>query len=140
MKFTLRLVTVICYFLPFTFFLTTCNNGLELRFSYNQAEADKNILLEKESSEAVTDTAQYDQQILNDTTKSNLDFDKAFEFYGLLSDDFKKNASVNASAYAASEDPEFVSISFTFLYPKLLNEFENIIVQLKRNMIKKSDW
>ena len=74
MKFTLRLVTVICYFLPFTFFLTTCNNGLELRFSYNQAEADKNILLEKESSEvAVVDTAHYDQQISVDTTKTETD-------------------------------------------------------------------
>lgn len=71
MKFTLRLVTIICYFLPFTFFLTTCNNGLELRFSYNQAEADKNILLEKESSEAITDTAKYDQQIFTDTTKAD---------------------------------------------------------------------
>ena len=69
MKFTLRLVTVICYFLPFTFFLATCNNGLELRFSYNQAEADKNLLLEKESSEAVTDTAQYDQKVFNHTKK-----------------------------------------------------------------------
>ena len=73
MKLTLRLVTVICYFLPFTFFLTTCNNGLELRFSYNQAEADKNILLEKKSSEvALADTAQYDQTILVDTTKAKV--------------------------------------------------------------------
>jgi 4-amino-4-deoxy-L-arabinose transferase-like glycosyltransferase len=72
MKLTLRLVTVICYFLPFTFFLSTCNNGLELRFSYNQAEADKNISLEKESSEvAVTDTAQFDQSISIDTTNTN---------------------------------------------------------------------
>ena len=71
MKFTLRLVTVICYFLPFTFFLATCNNGLELRFSYNQAEADKNILLEKESSEAVTDTAQYDQKVFTEPTKTD---------------------------------------------------------------------
>ena len=70
MKLTLRLVTVICYFLPFTFFLTTCNNGLELRFSYNQAEADKNILLEKESSKvAVAGTPQYDQPSSGDTTK-----------------------------------------------------------------------
>jgi membrane-bound ClpP family serine protease len=70
MKLTLRLVTVICYFLPFSFFLTTCNNGLELRFSYNQAEADKNILLEKESS--IVDTVEYDQQISTDTTKTNM--------------------------------------------------------------------
>ena len=70
MKLTLRLFTIICYFLPFTFFLTTCNNGLELRFSYNQAEADKNILLEKKSSEAVIDTSQYDQQVLVDTSKT----------------------------------------------------------------------
>ena len=71
MKFTLRFVTVICYFLPFTFFLATYNNELELRFSYNQAEADKNILLEKESSEVVTDTAQYDQKVFNDPTKTD---------------------------------------------------------------------
>ena len=70
MKLTLRLVTIICYFLPFTFFLTTCN-GLELKFSYNQVEADKNILLEKESSKVVTDTVQYDQQISTDTTKTD---------------------------------------------------------------------
>ena len=71
MKLILRLVTVVCYFLPFTFFLTTCNNGLELRFSYNQAEADKNILIEKESSKAVADTAQYDQQISTDTINTD---------------------------------------------------------------------
>jgi hypothetical protein len=72
MKFTLRLVTLICYFLPFTFFLTTCNNGLELRISYNQAEADKNLLLEKESVKvAVADTAQYDQSISVDAAKTD---------------------------------------------------------------------
>ncbi|MDF2189348.1 hypothetical protein [Paraflavitalea sp. CAU 1676] len=70
MKLTLRLVTVICYFLPFAFFLTTCNNGLELRFAYNQADADRNKLLEKESVEvAVADTAHYEQPISFDTTK-----------------------------------------------------------------------
>lgn len=52
---TLRLLTIICYFLPFTFFLTTCNNGLEMKFSYNQKEADKNTLLEIESSKTQID-------------------------------------------------------------------------------------
>ena len=74
MKLTLRLITVICYFLPFTFFLTTCDNGLGLRFSYNQAEGDKNILLEKESSQvAVNDTAHNDQQISADSIKTETD-------------------------------------------------------------------
>ena len=36
----LRFFTVICYFLPFSFFLITCNNG-EATIAYNQAEADK---------------------------------------------------------------------------------------------------
>ncbi len=42
-----------------------------MRFSYSQAEADKNILTEKKSSEVVTDTAQHDQQISTDTTKTD---------------------------------------------------------------------
>lgn len=72
MNFTLRLVTIICYFLPFTFFLMTCNNGFELRVSYNQADADKNILLEKESFQVATaDTTEYDQSISVDTAKTD---------------------------------------------------------------------
>jgi hypothetical protein len=71
MKLTSRLVTIICYFFPFTFFLTTCNNPFEWRFSYNRAEADKNIALENESSKIAADTAQYDPQSLQDTTNTN---------------------------------------------------------------------
>lgn len=77
MKLTLRLVTVICYFLPFTFFLTTCNNGLELRVAYNQKEADKNMLLEKESIQVVvadsTITDSTTQIISSDTVKTPSD-------------------------------------------------------------------
>lgn len=70
MKLTLRLITVISYFLPFTFFFTTCNNGLNLRISYNQAEANKNIELDKESA-VVSETIQVDEQALVDITKSD---------------------------------------------------------------------
>lgn len=41
MKSALRLLTVLCYFLPFTFFVVTCN-GLELNTAYNKREAKKN--------------------------------------------------------------------------------------------------
>jgi hypothetical protein len=41
MKSTLRLLTLLCYFLPFTFFVVTCN-GLELRMAYNKQEAKEN--------------------------------------------------------------------------------------------------
>jgi hypothetical protein len=69
MKLTLRLLTTICYFLPFTFFLTTCNN-LEIKFSYNQAEADKNIALqEKEAKVEYSDSA---VQYVNDSLRSSL--------------------------------------------------------------------
>jgi len=97
MKFTLRLVTVICYFLPFTFFLTTCNNG-ELIYSYNRNEADKNILLESESSKvAVADTARHDtlsvetinadsssQIIPNETGKTSYDTSQKSTDYGAM--------------------------------------------------------
>lgn len=71
MKLTIRFVTIICCFLPFTFFFTTCNNTLELRFSYNEVEANQNILLKEKSSEAGTDTVQYNQQVLIDTAMTD---------------------------------------------------------------------
>jgi hypothetical protein len=49
MRFTFRLLTLLCYFLPCTFFLSTCNNGFDLRFSYNQKEADSNLIVAQES-------------------------------------------------------------------------------------------
>jgi hypothetical protein len=73
MKLSLRLLTILCYFLPFTFFFTTCGNGIELRIAYNKAEADKNILLEKESTKAATET------VLVDTTKLDTAMKKAWE-------------------------------------------------------------
>lgn len=65
----LRLLTTGCYFLPFTFFLVTCN-GLELNFAYNKKEAGKNILSEKESAycAAVVDSAQSVTTKLPDTS------------------------------------------------------------------------
>ncbi|MEI6183994.1 MAG: hypothetical protein WCP65_00595 [Bacteroidota bacterium] len=50
MKLLLRFVTVMCYFLPFTFFFVTCNKGdIEYSFAYNQSDADRNVKIEKES-------------------------------------------------------------------------------------------
>jgi hypothetical protein len=52
-KSLLRFFTVICYFLPFSFFLITCNNG-EATIAYNQAEADKIIAEQAANQLAVT--------------------------------------------------------------------------------------
>lgn len=72
MKLTLRLITILCYFLPFTFFLATCN-GVDINIAYNKADADKDILLEKESSKGTIDSLQNEQQALIDTTNTNAD-------------------------------------------------------------------
>ena len=71
MKLILRFVTLVCYFFPFTFFFTTCHNSVELRFSYNRIEADKNILLEKTGNKAVSHTGLYNQHILIDSAKTD---------------------------------------------------------------------
>ena len=71
MKLSLRLITILCYFLPCTFFLITCG-GIRMRFAYNQTEANKNILLDNESATKDVDTTQDNSIQLNDTTKSNL--------------------------------------------------------------------
>ena len=81
MKLLIRTFTVICYFLPFTFFLTTCNNGIELRFSYNQIEADINKKLEKEDNNVSSTSAAIDRNQTNndtlkiDTAKQNISTD-----------------------------------------------------------------
>ena len=69
MKFLLRIITIICYFAPFTFFLVTCNGAFEMRFSYNKLEADSN---EQEANELlevneITDSAIQKELKLNDT-------------------------------------------------------------------------
>jgi hypothetical protein len=72
---TFRILTVICFFLPFTFFCATCNDGIGLRFSYNQPEADKNILLETKNREAriAPDTAAHSSStVLTDTETETL--------------------------------------------------------------------
>lgn len=64
-KFTLRLVTTLCYFLPFTFFFVTCQ-GLSIEFAYNEKEAERNILLAqafREESELGTLETQPDTTI-----------------------------------------------------------------------------
>jgi hypothetical protein len=64
MRFTLRLVTIFCYFLPFTFFLSTCNNLTDIRFPYNQKEADSNLLNAQQFESPTYNST----QIENDTT------------------------------------------------------------------------
>ena len=70
MKLTLRLFTVICYFLPSTFFFSNCT-GLNLHTAYNQSEADENLLEENESAAAVVDTTTLGTHISDDTSKIN---------------------------------------------------------------------
>ena len=54
MRLLLRFMTVICYWLPFTFFFYTCNKGdIKYSFAYNQSDADRNIKIEKESGSEV---------------------------------------------------------------------------------------
>jgi len=53
LKSLLRFLTVLCYFLPFSFFLITCNNG-EAKIAYNQAEADKIAAEQAVSQQAIT--------------------------------------------------------------------------------------
>lgn len=69
MKFLLRIITIICYFAPFTFFLVTCNGAFEMRFSYNKLEADSN---EQEANELlevneIIDSSGQKELKLNDT-------------------------------------------------------------------------
>src|SRR5450631_3347808 len=59
MRPTIRLITVLCYFLPFTFFITTCNR-FNLYEAYNKKEADRNNLLARESDKSFYDTSATD--------------------------------------------------------------------------------
>lgn len=53
MNVALKILTLVCYFLPFTFFVATCNEK-GLTFSYNKTEAQKN----NEQTEHVSETAE----------------------------------------------------------------------------------
>lgn len=59
MKPTLRLLTILCYFLPFTFFMTTCNK-FELYEAYNKKDAEKNILRAQQADQSGNDTTTAD--------------------------------------------------------------------------------
>jgi len=59
MKPTLRLLTILCYFLPFTFFMTTCNK-FELYEAYNKKDAEKNILRAQQADQPGNDTTTAD--------------------------------------------------------------------------------
>lgn len=67
-KLFLRIITVISYFLPFTFFLITCN-GSDTKIAYNTTEAAKNEWLKKQISET---PVVEDSSILKDSLLSEL--------------------------------------------------------------------
>src|SRR5689334_16216873 len=52
MRLLLRLLTLVSWFLPFTFFLITCD-GSNLRSSYNKKEAAENIKLDNKFRETL---------------------------------------------------------------------------------------
>src|SRR6476469_3457276 len=74
MIFSLRILTILCYFLPFTFFLATCN-GPSLVMCYNQKEADSYKITEKESLRNLQDasfgTTLYLTEVATDTTSKD---------------------------------------------------------------------
>jgi hypothetical protein len=69
----LRFLTVLSYFLPFSFFLITCNNG-EAKIAYNQAEADKIAAEQSVSQQAIP---QKDSTIEKDSLLAGLADDYA---------------------------------------------------------------
>ena len=73
LKTLLRFLTVLSYFLPFSFFLITCNNG-EAKIAYNQAEADKIAAEQSVSQQAIP---QKDSTIEKDSLLAGLADDYA---------------------------------------------------------------
>jgi phosphoglycerol transferase MdoB-like AlkP superfamily enzyme len=80
MRFSLRLATTLCYFLPFTFFLAACGD-MGYDFSYNKKEAAKKILLSNQnfsimttdSDNTDTNTLAISAPILEDEAHTNFD-------------------------------------------------------------------
>ena len=64
----------------------------------------------------------YCQEVLNNSTESNADFKKAFEFYGLLPAEFA-DANTEVGTFSAESTPKILKRSYVFLYPKVLNEY-----------------
>jgi hypothetical protein len=73
LKTLLRFLTVLSYFLPFSFFLITCNNG-DAKIAYNQAEADKIAAEQSVSQQAIP---QKDSTIEKDSLLAGLADDYA---------------------------------------------------------------
>jgi hypothetical protein len=70
----LRIIIVISYFLPFTFFLVTCN-GNDVRIAYNKAEAVKNELIQKQIQQE--QAAAKDSLVSKDSLLSELENDQS---------------------------------------------------------------
>lgn len=73
MRTTLRIITIVCYFLPFTFYNISCNNLVGINVAYNKDEADINSKLEKKSIATVADSTIIKQQDLADTICKDID-------------------------------------------------------------------
>ena len=85
MTISLRLLTIFCYFLPFTFFLATCN-GLGIDVAFNRKDAVKNILVATKGLKPITDSglvSDIPDTISKDTKSlnSNIPIDSLYEHH-----------------------------------------------------------
>ncbi len=84
MTISLRLLTIFCYFLPFTFFLATCN-GIEIDVAYNKKDAVKNILTASKASKEITDSTLISDtpitSVDSDSLSSNIPIDSLYEHH-----------------------------------------------------------
>lgn len=76
MRFTLRLLIVCCYFLPCTFFFTTCS-GLRFDVAYNKKDSARIMQDNEKSIASVTELKdQQDSTFTNDSTKDLVSSEK----------------------------------------------------------------
>lgn len=97
MKFSLRLLTVLCYFLPFTFFLSTCNGNLGLKYAYNKAEAVGGIL---EENQLTTSTSGPDSLMTDTPMMANVTITEP----RLIDSIIKDHGHNDATKYSKIED------------------------------------
>ena len=100
---------MICYFFPFTFFLVTCNSNrlLNIGIAYNQTEANRNILVERETCELILDSTNITQQNLADSIKKVTLNPKA------LKDSVIKSSNI----FATPASEYFVIITRKIIFP-----------------------
>jgi hypothetical protein len=108
MKPTLRLLTILCYFLPFTFFMTTCNK-FELYEAYNKKDAEKNRLRAEQADQSnndtsTSDTAKKSANTVVDTAHATISATKD------SADTIKNNATVTTNKDSFWEKAEMIMI------------------------------